>query len=311
MDERVLVGLHTGDDAGVYRLTEDLALVQTVDFITPVVDDPYLYGQIAAANSLSDVYAMGAKPVTALNVVGYPTCDISPEVLGEILAGGASKVAEASASLVGGHTVDTPEPLYGLSVTGVVHPKRILSNAGARAGDLLVLTKPLGLGIAATAAKGGLATEETLREMGQVMATLNRAAGEQMTTFGAHAATDITGFGFAGHALALARESRAELAIRWSALPFVSGTREAFAMGLVPGGAYRNRDAYAAALVVSGEAAADRSLLLCDPQTSGGLLVALPPDRAEAYVSRLKEDGPSLATVIGEVRSGPPRLIVE
>lgn len=308
---RVLVGLHTGDDAGVYLLEEGKALVQTVDFITPVVDDPRLFGEIAAANSLSDVYAMGGQPLTALNVLCYPSCDVGTEVVGEILAGGASKIREAGASLVGGHTVDNPELLYGLSVTGLADPARLLTNAGARPGDLLVLTKPLGLGLLATAVKAGLADPGHAREMGRVMAALNRKAGEALLEHGARAATDVTGFGLAGHALAVARESGVDLVLRWSAIPVLPGAREALRLGLVPGGAYRNRDAYADRLEISVPEPEDVSLLLCDPQTSGGILAALPGNRAEVYARMLRDEGVSWAEVVGEVREGPGRLVVE
>jgi selenide,water dikinase len=310
VDENVLVGLHTGDDAGVYRLDPERALIQTVDFITPVVDDPHLFGQIAAANALSDVYAMGGRPLTALNVVCYPACDLASETLGEILAGGAAKVREAGASLLGGHTVDNPELVYGLSVTGLVAPDAVLANAGARPGDVLVLTKPLGLGLLATAVKGGLAAPDQARAMGEVMAALNRVAAEHLGEFEAHAVTDVTGFGLAGHALAVARESRVELVLRWDEVPVLPGAGEALRLGLVPAGAYRNREAYAERLEVSTPDAEDVSLFLCDPQTSGGLLVALPAHRAEAYVTRLREEGVVWAAVIGEVRQGPPRLMV-
>ncbi|GAB4255738.1 MAG: selenide, water dikinase SelD [Deferrisomatales bacterium] len=305
----MLVGLHTGDDAGVYRLADDLALVQTVDFITPVVDDPRAFGRIAAANSLSDVYAMGGRPLTALNVLCYPVCDVPGEAVREILAGAAEAVAEAGASLVGGHTVDNPELVFGLSVTGRVHPDRILSNRGARPGDRLVLTKPLGLGLVATAVKAGLARPDHARAMAETMGALNRVAGEALTAFGARAATDVTGFGLAGHALAVARESAVDLRLWWEAVPVLAGAREALTLGLIPAGAYRNRDAFAERLRVEagGEEAA---LLLCDPQTSGGLLVALPADRAEPYVRALRDRGVREAAVVGEAVPGEGRLAV-
>ena len=309
-DANVLVGLHTGDDAGVYRISEALALVQTVDFITPVVDSPFLFGQIAAANSLSDVYAMGGEPLTAMNVVLYPACELGSEALGEILAGGASKVREAGASLVGGHTVDNPELVYGLSVTGRVHPDRILANSGARPGDLLVLTEPLGLGLVATAVKAQMADPAEAEAMATVMARLNRVAARWLADFGATAVTDVTGFGLAGHALGIARESRADLIIHWNAIPLLPGSRRALSLGLVPAGAYRNRDAYAGQMVLAAPDADDVSLLLCDPQTSGGLLVALPADRAAAYAARLRDEGIASARVVGEVAPGPGRLLV-
>lgn len=311
MDPNVLVGLHTGDDAGVYLLGEGCALVQTVDFITPVVDDPRLFGEIAAANALSDVYAMGGRPLTALNVLCYPSCDVGPDVVGEILAGGASKIREAGASLVGGHTVDNPELVYGLSVTGLVDPTRMLTNAGARPGDLLVLTKPLGLGLLATAVKAGLADPGHARAMGAVMAGLNRRAGELLAELGATAATDVTGFGLAGHALAVARESAVDLALWWSAVPVLPGAREALGLGLVPAGAYRNREVYGGRLDLAVPDPEDAALLVCDPQTSGGLFVAVPAGAAETYARRLRDEGVPWASVVGEVREGPGRLLLE
>lgn len=308
VDANVLVGLHTGDDAGVYRISDDLALVQTVDFITPVVDDPFLFGQIAAANSLSDVYAMGGVPLTALNVVCFPACELPGGALAEVLAGGSAKVREAGASLLGGHTVDNPELVYGLCVTGRVDPRRMLTNAGACPGDRLVLTEPLGLGVLATAVKAGLAAPQDERLMAEVMARLNRVAAEQMLEHRATAATDVTGFGFAGHALAICRESRVDAEIEWSSVPLISGARDALSLGLIPAGAYRNREAYLGRLTIEVSDADAAGLLLCDPQTSGGLLVALPPDRAEPYARRLREEGLAFAQVVGELVPGEGRL---
>lgn len=304
------MGLHTGDDAGVYRVADDLALVLTVDFITPVVDDPYLFGQIAAANSLSDVYAMGGAPLAAMNVLCCPSCELGTDVLGDILAGGASKVREAGAALVGGHTVENPELVYGLSVTGRVDPRRVVTNGGARPGDLLVLTEPLGLGLLSTAVKAGMADPANARAMGEVMARLNSFAARQMEEFGVTAATDVTGFGFSGHLLGLCRESGVDAIVDWARVPILPGAQEAMALGLIPAGAYRNRDAYDPRLDVEVPEADDVSLLLCDPQTSGGLLVALPADRAEAYVRRLTEEGVPYARVIGELAEGQGRLLV-
>ena len=307
----MLVGLHTGDDAGVVRLTAELALVQTVDFITPVVDDPFRFGQVAAANSLSDVYAMGGVPLTAMNLLAYPACDVAVDAVAAILAGGSDKIAEAGASLVGGHTVDNPELLYGLSVTGLVHPERFLTNAGARPGDRLVLTKPLGLGLLATAVKGGLAKPEDAAGMAEVMAALNRAAGEALLPCGATAATDITGFGFAGHALGIARESGVDLVVHVEQLPLLAGARQALATGLIPAGAYRNRDAYARLLDLRCASPEDTALLVCDPQTSGGLLVALPPEQVAQYLDRVRAAGGAWAREIGEVVAGTGFLTVE
>ena len=300
----VVVGLHTGDDAGVYRLSDDLALVLTVDFITPVVDDPFLFGQIAAANSLSDVYAMGGLPVAAMNVLCCPLCELGTDALGEILAGGASKVREAGAALVGGHTVENPELVYGLSVTGRVDPRRVFTNAGARPGDLLVLTEPLGLGLVSTAVKAGMAEGEDEKAMGEVMARLNRLAARWLVEFGATAVTDVTGFGLVGHLLGICRESRVDAVVRWADVPVLAGARKALELGLIPAGAYRNRDTYAAKTEISTPASADVALLLGDPQTSGGLLVALPSDLAYPYARRLVEEGLPQARVVGEVTAG-------
>jgi selenide, water dikinase len=294
----------------VYRLSADLALVQTVDFIAPVVDDPFLFGQIAAANSLSDVYAMGGRPLTAMNLVCFPSCELQGGDLAEILAGGASKVAEAGASLVGGHTVDNPELIYGLSVTGLVDPARLLTNAGAHPGDLLVLTEPLGLGLVATAVKAQMAEKGDQRLMAEVMRRLNRSAAAWMREFGATAATDITGFGFAGHALGVARQSGVDFRVRWADLPVLEGAWRSLSLGLIPGGAYRNQQAYGARIEIALSKAEDASLILCDPQTSGGLLVTLPASRGEAYAARLRDEGLSFARVIGEALPGEGRLLV-
>ena len=234
------MGLETSDDAGVYQLNDEVALVQTVDFFTPIVDDPFTFGQIAVANALSDVYAMGGTPLTAMNLVAFPVKTLPPSVLKDILFGGLSKMEEAGVTLVGGHTVDDPEIKYGLSVTGLVHPKKILTNAKAKAGDQLVFTKPLGTGIIATALKGGMASEKAVRQMVESMTTLNRKASEWMQTFGAHACTDITGFGFIGHALEMAKASQVGLGIQ-SKGSRLSGGHGVCEIGLIPGGAYSNR----------------------------------------------------------------------
>ncbi|GAB6064295.1 selenide, water dikinase SelD [Deferrisoma palaeochoriense] len=306
----VLVGLHTGDDAGVVRVADGPALVQTVDFITPVVDDPRAFGRIAAANSLSDVYAMGGRPLTAMNVLLYPSCDLPAETVREVLAGGAEAVAEAGASLVGGHSVDNPELVYGLAVTGLVDPDRMWTNAGARPGDLLVLTKPLGVGLVTTAGKAGLADAGHLRAAAESMAELNRWAAEAAADLPVHAATDVTGFGLAGHAGAVARESGADLVFSASALPVLPGAGEALGMGLVPGGAHRNRQGLGDRLAVTADPGDDWALLVSDPQTSGGLLLALPPDAAETLVGRLAAQGRT-AWIVGRVEPGPGRVRVE
>jgi len=278
----LLVGLSTGDDAGVYKLREDLALIQTVDFITPVVDDPYLFGQIAAANALSDVYAMGGDPIIAMNVVCFPACKLDIGVLQAILKGGLSKVKEAGGLLVGGHSVDDLELKYGLCVTGVVHPQSVVTNAGARPGDLLFLTKPLGLGIMATAIKGGLVEPHVEKKVGAIMATLNREASHQMRKRGVHACTDVTGFGLVGHGLEMAKASGVTLEIELERLPIIEEAWEYAAMGLIPAMAYDNQECYRDSVELNREPG-DAEIFLYDPQTSGGLLIALPPDTAQDF----------------------------
>lgn len=294
-DERLLVGHETFDDAGVFRIADDLALVQTVDFFAPVVDDPYTFGQVAAANALSDVYAMGGEPLTALVVAGFPTGALPLEVLSEIFRGGQDKVHEAGARIVGGHTVVDEEVKYGLAITGRVDPRRMLTNAAARPGDVLVLTKPLGNGILATAEKRGRLAPELARVMHQWMCTLNATASAAALAVGARCATDITGFGLLGHASHVARASGVTLRVRVPTVPLLDGARAAWADGSRPGGAERNRDFVAERTAWGDVAEADRAILV-DPQTSGGLLVALPADRTSDYLALVPD-----AAVIGEV----------
>jgi selenide,water dikinase len=302
-DPNLLVGRGTSDDAGVYRVRDDLALIQTVDFLTPIVDDPYQFGRIAAANALSDVYAMGGRPLTAMNIVCFPVEKFPMDVLKDILRGGLEKIHEAGAVLVGGHSVDDLELKYGLAVTGVVHPDRVITNAGARPGDALILTKPLGTGVLATAVKGGLAGKEAAAYGMEVMATLNRAAAEVMGRYEVHAATDITGFGLLGHALEMARASRVVLRIESAAVPFLPGIVDYAAMGMIPAGTYSNRR------FCEKRVQADPSVdglvldLLADAQTSGGLLIAVAPDQAEALLADLREAGVDQAAAVGRVES--------
>ena len=295
----VLIGPETWDDAGVYRISPTRALVQTVDFFTPMVNDPFDFGRIAAANALSDVYAMGGTPMTALSIVCYPESG-DMAVLGEILRGGAATLKQARVALMGGHSVRDKEMKFGFAVTGEVHPKRIVSNAGAKGGDMLVLTKPLGVGILATALKQRLLPEETVDLMTAQMATLNRAAGEAMQAVGVSAATDVTGFGLLGHALNVARASRKTIRIWSAAVPVLPGVLELAARGVMPGGLMTNA-AYAAPHVAF-DAGVSEPLrhVLVDPQTSGGLLIAVRPSRATALMRRLAR-GKVSATVIGEV----------
>ena len=285
-DPRLLVGRETFDDAGVFVVSDDLALVQTVDFFAPIVDDPYTFGRIAAANALSDVYAMGGEPLTALNIVGFPTGSVPLEVLTEILRGGQDAVHEAGAVIAGGHSIIDEEIKYGLSVTGRADPRRLLTNASAKVGDRLVLTKPIGTGLLATAAKTGSVAESDYRAMIASMAALNRDASRAALAVGATCATDITGFGLLGHASHIARASRVSLEIRPAVVPILAGARDAWRAGARTGGAERNAK-YLEPLVQWGSASEEDRALLIDPQTSGGLLVVLPAAAARDYIPRV------------------------
>ena len=300
-DPNLLVGFETGDDAGVYRLTDDLALVQTVDYITPVVDDPYLFGQVAAANSISDVYAMGGRPLTAMNLCNFPAKNIDRISLRRILEGGFSKIKEAGATLVGGHTVRDDELKYGLSVTGLINPKRILTNAAARAGDHLVLTKPVGTGVIITGYRRGLADEDLLMRAVNWMAALNRTACETMLEFDSHACTDITGFGLSGHALGMARGSNVRMRIRFNDVPRYDESLDLIGQGVATSVTGSNLEVVQDYLTFSGSFTDEEKGLVVDPQTSGGLLISLPADQAPKLVSRLRERGNQVAAVIGEV----------
>ena len=304
----LLVGMETSDDAGVYRLTPEIALIQTVDFFTPVVNDPYTFGQIAAANALSDVYAMGGRPLTALNIVCYPSKTVPQEVLLAILTGGLDKIHEAGALLVGGHSVDDTELKYGLAVTGVVHPDKVLTNGGARVGDKLILTKPLGTGVIATAMKGRLASPEAEAAAIEVMTALNRLPAACLETATVHAVTDITGFGLLGHALEMATASQVEITFWAHQVPVLAAAREYAAMGLVPAGSFANRRFCDQHLQVA--AGIDPLLvdLFSDAQTNGGLLLAVAPDQAEAFLDCLKGHGIH-AAAIGAVTGQTPGKI--
>ena len=283
------------DDAGVFVLSDDLALVQTVDFFAPIVDDPYLFGQVAAANALSDVYAMGGEPLTALNIVGFPSGKLPLEVLREILRGGQDKVHEAGALIVGGHTIIDEELKYGLAVTGRAHPKKLLTNAGARVGDRLLLTKPIGTALLATAGKRGELAEPELEALGDSMRSLNAAAARAALELGLTCATDVTGFGLLGHASHIAKASRVTLRILTNRVPLLAGARNAAQRGVRTGGADRNQ-AYLESRVDWGKSSQVDRILMIDPQTSGGLLLAVPPDRVDRYVSLVPT-----AVEIGEV----------
>jgi len=294
-DPRLLVGRETFDDAGVFRVSDDLALVQTVDFFAPIVDDPFDFGQIAAANALSDVYAMGGQPLTALNIVAFPTSELPLEVLTGILAGGQAKVHEAGALIVGGHTVVDTELKYGLAVTGRAHPDFLLTNAGARPGDQLVLTKPLGNGILATAGKRGQLAPESERAMLDSMKALNGPASRAALAVGSRCATDVTGFGLLGHASHIARASKVTLILDLDAIPVFPGVREGVRAGFVTDGAKRNGE-YLRDLVRWKKGTDEDRAILHDPQTSGGLLVCISPSRTPDYLSRVAG-----SAVVGEV----------
>lgn len=296
----VLVGLETGDDGAVYKLTEDLAIIQTVDFFTPIVDDPYTFGRIAAANSLSDIYAMGGEPILALNIVGFPSC-LSPDVLAEILRGGADKVLEAGASLVGGHSVEDDEPKYGLCVTGTVHPQQILTNKGAQPGDKLILTKPIGTGVLSTAIKGIMLSKEEYQEAVDVMELLNKTALEAARGAAVHACTDITGFGLLGHGVEMAEGSGVTIKLKGSKIPIIAPALEYAAMGMIPGGMYRNREYFKSRIQVIGDFSEALLDLMYDPQTSGGLLLSVAAQDAEGVLERLSKTLSCSFAEIGEV----------
>ena len=294
-DPRLLVGRETFDDAGVFRLSDDLALVQTVDFFAPIVDDPFDFGQIAAANALSDVYAMGGQPLTAMNIVAFPTSDLPLDILTGILAGGQDKVHEAGAFIVGGHTVVDTELKYGLAVTGRAHPDFLLTNAGARPGDQLILTKPIGNGILATAGKRGQLSPEAQRAMLEAMKMLNGVASRAALAVGSRCATDVTGFGLLGHMSHIARASRVTLRVDLDAIPVFPGVREAVRARFVTDGAKRNAE-YLRDLVRWEKGTEEDRAILHDPQTSGGLVVCVSPSRVANYLSRVEG-----STVVGEV----------
>lgn len=307
-DPNLLVGFETGDDAGVYRLSDDVALVQTVDYITPVVDDPYVFGQVAAANSISDVYAMGGRPLTAMNCCNFPSKGLEREDLRRILEGGYSKIREAGATLVGGHTVRDDELKYGLSVTGLVDPRRILKNVGARPGDALVLTKPVGTGLVIGGRRRGVVDDALLERVVSRMTALNRVACETMLEFEPHACTDITGFGFAGHALGMTRGG-VRLRVRFADLPRYEEALGLAASGVTTAVTGSNLQAVAPQAAFAESLGETERTLLVDPQTSGGLLVALPASQAAAFVARLHERGIEDAARIGEVlEPGGPAL---
>lgn len=312
-DPNLIAGIEGYEDAGVYRLNDELAIIQTLDFFTPIVDDPYTFGQIAAANALSDVYAMGGKPLTAMNITCFPVKTLSIDILHQILLGGLDKLNEAGVTLVGGHSVDDPELKYGLSVTGVVHPEKVVLNRGARPGDKLILTKALGTGIVSTAVKGEEASNELANLSVASMTTLNRRAAEAMIEVGGvHACTDVTGFGLLGHACEMIDGSNVGLRIHASSVRFFRGLRDLVEMGFLPGGLYRNKTFRMPMVEVSPECPEWLLDILFDPQTSGGLLIALPDPKASVLLKKMHAAGISEAAVIGEIIREPKgRILVE
>jgi selenide,water dikinase len=309
-NDSVIVGMDSLDDAGVYKISDDLAIIQTVDFFTPIVDDPYRFGQIAAANALSDIYAMGGIPKTAMNLVGFPLKQMDISILRQIIQGGLDKMKEADVVLVGGHSVEDRELKYGLSVTGFVHPDRILTKKSVSAGDRLVLTKPLGTGVINTAIKGGVASSEVIERVTQLMAALNRDAAEVMNKFRVHACTDITGFGLLGHLAEMIVGSGCGLTLDAENIPVLPEAIDYAAMGLLPGGAFKNKEFREPMVEFSSSVNPIIGDLLFDPQTSGGLLICLAKNEADKLVNELHQKGIDGAAVIGEVVSAAPEKIL-
>ena len=296
----LLVGNDTGDDAAVYRLDKNTAIIVTVDFFTPITDDPYEFGVIAAANSLSDVYAMGGKPLVALNIVGFPA-ELAVDMLGDVLKGGYDKAAEAGCLIVGGHTVDDAEPKYGLSVVGLIEPGKEVSNAKAQPGDVLVLTKPIGTGIITTGCKQGITPDDILKNAVDVMATLNKGAAEAMMRVGINSCTDITGFGLMGHLRGMTRGSKVGAIINASDVPVLPGVWDLLGKNVVPGGTFRNMNGVEDSVDWDKSLTDQQRLLMCDAQTSGGLLISVTKDKVEKLLSELEISGVETRVIVGEI----------
>lgn len=310
-DPRVLVGNSTADDAAIFKLSDELALVLTTDFFTPIVDDPYDFGAVAAANALSDVYAMGGTPLTALSIVGFPDTALPAEVLGEILRGAIDKAAEAGISIVGGHTIKSDEPIFGLAVVGTVAPDRALANDKAQVGDTLILTKPLGIGIITTAAKNNEDHRGAISEAIRVMSTLNRASAEVFTELGAHALTDVTGFGLLGHLRNILLASKVGARIQLDQVPILPAAWDYVKAGIAAGGTHANHRFLADWVEYAEDITKEEQLLLCDAQTSGGLLAAVAPQKANTLIAALQEAGAMTATGVGSiVKAEPGRIAV-
>jgi selenide,water dikinase len=309
-DPNLLVGFETSDDAAVYRLSDEIAVISTVDFITPPVDDPIWFGRIAAANSLSDIYAMGGRPITALNLIMFPSDKLDMEILKGVLQGGSEKVVEAGASLAGGHSVEDDEPKYGLAVTGIVSPKNVLTNSNAKPGDLLVLTKPLGTGVLFNACRSGKLPWSDLEPILPQVAALNRTAIEHALKFAPHACTDITGFGILGHALEMARAGSVRIEIDFGALPFYPNSMDMYRRGETTGSNKGNREMVKDSLNISAGLSEEELQMLFDPQTSGGLLLSVSQSAAETLLQELRKAGLDSAAIIGKVASGNPQVVL-
>ena len=310
-DPNLLVGFETSDDAGVYRLTDEVALVQTIDFVTPTCDDPFLFGQIAAANSLSDIYAMGGRPLTAMNICCFPQDGVSPDILAEVLRGGLAKIVEAGATLLGGHTVKDQELKYGLSVTGVIHPQKILRNSTCRPGDKIILTKTVGTGVIITGFKNNLISWDQAEAAMMSMAKLNKIACETMVEIGANACTDISGFGLARHLCEMAIGSNVAIQLNLPDIPVYPVSVELFGKGIRTGVTLMNKQSSVPYVVLKNELPREKEMILYDPQTSGPLAISVPPQKADQLLALLREKGISDASIIGEVvESSVPRLLV-
>ena len=304
----LLVGTETGDDAAVYKINDETALILTVDFFPPITDDPFEYGEIAAANSLSDIYAMGGQPIVALNIVGFPA-SLDKSILGEMLRGGYSKANEAGCLIAGGHTVDDPEPKYGLSVVGIVEPGRQVSNAGAKPGDVLILTKPLGTGIITTAGKQGKVTDDVMQGAVKAMSTLNKSASVAMMRVGVNSATDVTGFGLMGHLQSMVKGSKVTAQVSLDSVPVLPGAWDLLDAGIAPGGTHRNLQSVSETVIWDSSLKEREQLLLCDAQTSGGLLISVPADRKNDLMSELINEGVFGASEIGKVTESSDGVI--
>ena len=306
------MGLDTADDAAVYKINDETAIVQTGDFFTPIVDDPYHFGAIAATNAFSDVYAMGGKPLFALNIVGFPSNRLPMEVLQEILKGAQDKAKEAGVSIIGGHTIDDTEPKFGLAVTGLIHPQKILSNASVKPGDALILTKPIGLGIITTAIKRGMADEGTVQQAIEIMSTLNMCAAATLANFPVNACTDVTGFGLLGHLSGMTAASGVDAEIYSDKVPILDQAREFAVANVVPGGSQNNMEFVSDKVEWTREVSSIQQVLLCDAQTSGGLLIATPEKNASDLLTKLYENGVSDSALIGKItKQGKGKIVIK